>query len=178
MSTRLGRRDRRKLHNRKRPQPKPGTGRRDLHTLLPASNVTAPASSERTISVASRAGTTHDPSSSPMTSCSIRIVRSRSVPVPVSRLPSHSRSTPDKTTEDTPRPPTARPTVESTSTNASRSDRNFTGSCPFGRAPHRATTLYDKKKLEFLVVVIGAGDCGRVSVVAVQGLFFVAGVGG
>ncbi len=51
------------------------------------SMVTAPDSSDRTMSTARRAGTTHSPSSRPMTSRSTRTVRSRSVPVTTRALP-------------------------------------------------------------------------------------------
>ncbi len=92
----------------------------------PPSKVTAPGSSDRTMSATRRAGATSVPSSSPMASTSTRTVRSRSVPTTVRRLPTASIRTPLSAGVVGARDVTARLAVASASTRVSRSQRYFT----------------------------------------------------
>jgi hypothetical protein len=114
----------------------------------PPSNVTAPGSSDRTMSTARRAGVTNAPSSRPITSTSTRTVRSRSVPTTVSPFPATSTRTPVRAAAVEPRLVTARPAVASASTSVSRSQRNFT-QVPFSL-----------KNSILVVTVVGVVDCG------------------
>ena len=66
-----------------------------ISTFSPsASMVTAPGSSDRTMSASSLAGATHTPSAIPMASVDTCTVRSRSVPITESRFPTVSMRTP------------------------------------------------------------------------------------
>ena len=90
------------------------------------SMVTAPGSSDRTMSASSFAGATHTPSEIPMTSVEAWTVRSRSVPTTPRWLACDSIRTPPRAIEVEVRELTARPAVVRTSTRESRSHRNFT----------------------------------------------------
>ena len=78
------------------------------------------------MSASSLAGATHTPSVIPMASVATCTVRSRSVPTTERWFPTDSIRRPLSTICADERVPTARPAVVSTSTNESRSHRNFT----------------------------------------------------
>src|SRR4051812_3281476 len=118
------------------------------------STTTAPAGKARTISAASRPGSTTKPSLSPLTLIDTSIVRSVSLPVSCNSLPASCARMPDNTGMAPPRVDTARPALPSASTNTSRSHRNFT-----------ATRFL---ALRFLGTAVGPVDCGQDAVRAGQ----------
>ena len=97
-------------------------------SLPSAATSTADGSTARTMSAASRAGTTHTPSASPLTVASTWTVRSRSLPASLSVSPETSMRTPDRAGRAPPRVAAARAAVPRASRRVSRSARNFIGS--------------------------------------------------